>query len=98
MTCATTQGDSAPSQRGAITVFGAYGHTARFVVAELQCRGWTPILAGRDETRLHQVAEPSNGLRVHVATIDQPKTLDQALEGANAVINCAGPFAETAPA
>ncbi len=31
-----------------VTVFGAYGHTGRFVVSELRKRGWTPILSGRD--------------------------------------------------
>lgn len=33
-----------------LTVYGAYGHTGRFVVAELRKRGWTPILSGRDAT------------------------------------------------
>ncbi len=32
------------------------------------------------------------------ATIDDPRSLDRALQGAEAVINCAGPFGETAPA
>jgi hypothetical protein len=44
-----------------VTVFGAYGHTGHFVVAELLKRGWKPILSGRD-----------------------------------AIINCAGPFLDTA--
>ncbi len=30
-----------------VTVFGAYGHTGRFVVSELRKRGLTPILSGR---------------------------------------------------
>lgn len=90
--------DPARPQRGAVTVFGAYGHTGRFVVAELQRRGWTPVLAGRDEAKLREVAEWAQVARVHVATVDQPATLDDALSGASAVINCAGPFTESAPA
>ena len=29
-----------------VTVFGAYGHTGRFVVSEFLAWRWTPILAG----------------------------------------------------
>jgi len=35
-----------------VTVYGAYGHTGRFVVSELRKRGWTPILSGRDADKL----------------------------------------------
>ncbi|MGQ0841135.1 saccharopine dehydrogenase family protein [Actinokineospora sp.] len=84
---------AAPSR--AIAVFGAYGHTAGFVVAELLDRGWTPILAGRDEAKLRR-AHP--GREVRVASADDPESLDNALAGAAAVINCAGPFADTTPA
>jgi hypothetical protein len=39
---------AAMTSNRAVTVFGAYGHTGRFVVAELCRRGWAPILSGRD--------------------------------------------------
>jgi hypothetical protein len=55
-----------------IAVTGAGGHTGKFVVAELERRGMTPIPCGR-------------------AT-----DLDLAFRNAHAVINCAGPFADTA--
>ena len=32
-----------------IAVFGAYGHTGKFVVAELVKRGWSPVLIGRNK-------------------------------------------------
>ncbi|WP_247668070.1 hypothetical protein [Micromonospora sp. C81] len=35
-----------------VAVFGAYGHTGRFVVTELRERGFVPLLLGRDESRL----------------------------------------------
>ena len=66
----------------AVTVYGANGHTGQFVVRELRERGYEPIEAGR-----------STGRR---ATVDDPAALDRALAGADAVINCAGPFARTA--
>ncbi|WP_341720064.1 saccharopine dehydrogenase NADP-binding domain-containing protein [Micromonospora sp. FIMYZ51] len=79
-----------------VAVFGAYGHTGRFVVAELQARGYTPLLLGRDHDRLLALARTGPGLQARPASIDDPATLDRALRGAAAVINCAGPFATTA--
>jgi hypothetical protein len=78
-----------------ITVYGAYGHTGQFVVAELLRRGWAPVLAGRDAGRLAAVAASHGGLPVRPASIDDPAALDRALAGSAAVINCAGPFAAT---
>ncbi|RMI39418.1 saccharopine dehydrogenase NADP-binding domain-containing protein [Streptomyces triticirhizae] len=78
-----------------VTVFGAYGHTGRFVVAELVERGYVPVLAGRDADRLKALAY-EGGWEVRAVTVDDPAALDRALAGAAAVINCAGPFATTA--
>lgn len=83
------------SSNQAVAVYGAYGHTGRFVVAELQRRGWTPILSGRDPEKLSAFAAEYPGLTVRPAAVDQPVALDRALDGAVAVINCAGPFAST---
>ncbi|MEV0413498.1 saccharopine dehydrogenase NADP-binding domain-containing protein [Streptomyces sp. NPDC050448] len=78
-----------------VTVFGAYGHTGRFVVSELLDRGLTPILSGRDADKLRALADGLPGLEVRPASVDDPASLDRALDGAAAVINCAGPFAST---
>ena len=37
---------------GTVALFGAYGHTGRFVAAELHRRGMTAILSGRDRVKL----------------------------------------------
>jgi saccharopine dehydrogenase-like NADP-dependent oxidoreductase len=79
-----------------VTVFGAYGHTGRFVVAELRAQGWTPILSGRDQKRLESVSEAHDGLEVRVADVNDRKSLEAAVSGSEAVINCAGPFLDTA--
>ena len=79
-----------------ITVYGAYGHTGRFVVAELRKRGLTPILSGRDENKLAAMGTAYPGLDIRPAAVDDPSSLDQSLLGATAVINCAGPFMDTA--
>ncbi|MET8041401.1 NAD(P)H-binding protein [Micromonospora sp. NPDC005215] len=77
------------SQR--VAVFGAYGHTGRFVVTELRERGFVPLPLGRDARKL-----AASGLPYRVASVEDPASLDQALTGVDAVINCAGPFASTA--
>ncbi|PZG13690.1 saccharopine dehydrogenase family protein [Nonomuraea aridisoli] len=78
-----------------VAVFGAYGHTGRFVVAQLRARGFVPVLSGRDADKLKAMAYES-GLEARPATVDDPASLDHALTGAAAVINAAGPFATTA--
>jgi saccharopine dehydrogenase-like NADP-dependent oxidoreductase len=70
-----------------VLVYGAYGHTGRFVAAELRERGFEPVLSGRDAARL-PAGRP--------ASVDDPASLDRALDGVAAVLNCAGPFAATA--
>jgi short subunit dehydrogenase-like uncharacterized protein len=81
-----------------VAVYGAYGHTGKFVVAELLSRGFLPILCGRDVAKLESLAAKARGLDVRLADVDDTSALDRALSGAVAVINCAGPFARTTDA
>ncbi len=81
--------------KGSVAVFGASGHTGRFVVDELERRGLQMIRIGRDAAKLAAVGRASRH-PARVASIDEPSSLDTALAGANAVINCAGPFIDTA--
>ncbi|MFE0602945.1 saccharopine dehydrogenase NADP-binding domain-containing protein [Streptomyces sp. NPDC058892] len=81
----------------AVAVFGAYGHTGRFVVRELVERGFVPVLSGRDSAGLAALADET-GLAARRATVDGPASLDRALAGTAAVVNCAGPFASTTAA
>ncbi|MBQ1159408.1 saccharopine dehydrogenase NADP-binding domain-containing protein [Streptomyces sp. A73] len=77
-----------------VAVFGAYGHTGRFVVAELAARGFAPVLSGRNAQTLEELAR-EHRLEARVASAEDPASLDRALIGTAAVINCAGPFAST---
>lgn len=78
-------------------VYGATGHTGRFVVAELRRRGFATVASGRDAARLEVLAaEWGDDVVVRPAAVDDAGSLDRALAGAAAVINCAGPFAVTA--
>jgi hypothetical protein len=79
-----------------VAVFGAYGHTGRFMVAQLRDRGFLPVLSGRDPDKLRALAASHPGLDARPASVEDPTSLDRALAGAAAVINCAGPFATTA--
>ena len=78
-----------------IAVYGAYGHTGRFMLAELHRRGFVPVACGRDAARLHELATVA-GVEVHVASTDDPAALDAAFAGTAAVLHCAGPFLDTA--
>jgi short subunit dehydrogenase-like uncharacterized protein len=73
------------------------------VVAELLRRGITPIAIARDPAALAAANFPGNETRGHEvlrrrASVDDVELLDRALDGAKAVINCAGPFLETSDA
>ncbi|ATY10103.1 saccharopine dehydrogenase [Amycolatopsis sp. AA4] len=78
------------SQR--VLVYGASGHTGKFVVEELLRRGFQPIVAGRSLARLAQFAD----LDRRAASIDDGPGLRALLQDVAVVINCAGPFLDTA--
>lgn len=80
----------------AVAVYGATGHTGRFIVAELRRRGIGVLASGRDAARLEKLAAEWDEVTFRPATVDDPDALDRAFAGASAVINAAGPFAITA--
>ncbi|WP_406289251.1 saccharopine dehydrogenase family protein [Embleya sp. NBC_00896] len=94
-TTANTPNSAAARPEGAIAVYGAYGHTGRFVVAELHRRGRPVVLVGRDEAKLREFGRRYPDSPVRVASVDDPESLDRAFVDVGAVINCAGPFLET---
>ena len=80
---------SSPALRP-VAVYGAAGHTARFVLAELKRRGLPAVAVGRNPATL-----PAD-VPARVAAVDNPAALDAAFAGCAVVINCAGPFLDTA--
>ena len=78
-----------------VGVFGANGHTGRFVAAELARRGMAARWIGRDAAALSELQANLNHGDVHVAHVDNPTSLARAFTGLAAVINCAGPFFDT---
>jgi hypothetical protein len=79
-----------------VAVFGATGHTGRFVVDELVRRGMVPVAVARDSRKLAAAGFEERGIATRRAAIDDSASLDDAMRGVGAVINCAGPFLETA--
>jgi len=79
----------------AVAVIGATGYTGRFVVADLLRRGITPIAIARNAAALDAAHFDTHVVR-RQATVDEAASLDRALQGAQAVINTAGPFIGTA--
>jgi short subunit dehydrogenase-like uncharacterized protein len=77
-------------------VYGATGHTGRFVVDELLRRGLAPVLAGRSAARLAGAPPRHACLEQRVAGLGDPHLLRRALDGVGVVVNCAGPFLDTA--
>jgi uncharacterized protein YbjT (DUF2867 family) len=82
------------SKTRSIAVYGATGHTGRFVVQELLRRGLPMVAIGRSAARLDESLPPAVPRRV--ALLDDPASLDEAFAGCAVVINCAGPFLDTA--
>ena len=80
----------APST-GQVLVYGATGHTGRAVVAALSERGMSPVLAARDAVRLGELTD-ALGLEGRAFPVDDVPDLS----GVDLVLNCAGPFADTA--
>lgn len=72
-----------------IVLYGATGYTGRLVARGLADAGLDVVLAGRRQDAVGKVAEPL-GLEVRAGALDRVD-----LDGATALLNCAGPFART---
>jgi short subunit dehydrogenase-like uncharacterized protein len=79
-----------PHPQPSIAVYGATGHTGQFVIQELRRRGLAVVAVARDIAR---IAAP---VPARAAAIDDPAALARAFAGCAVVINCAGPFLDTA--
>ncbi len=76
-----------------VVVLGAGGHTGRFVIDTLRREGATAIPATRsgEFTGIDGTREDGR-----ILDFSRSDALDRTLSGASAVINCAGPFFDTA--
>jgi short subunit dehydrogenase-like uncharacterized protein len=80
-----------------IAVYGATGHTGRLVAAELARRRQEPLLLGRRDALLAALSRELPGrTRWQAIDLHNSHDLREALASCQVVINCAGPFSETA--
>ena len=77
-----------------IVVFGATGYTGRLVAERLAARGARPVLAGRDERRLGELAERLGGLETVKADAMRRNSVFAAVEPGDVLVSTVGPFAK----
>lgn len=78
-----------------LMIYGATGYTGSLILNEALALGLRPVLGGRNQSRLAQLAERL-GLVYQVASLGDPDRLDTALRKVRVVLNAAGPFSQTA--
>ena len=89
-------------------LYGAYGHTGKMIAEEVarrldagknaKPRYAAPILAGRDPTKLDELAGELNCPRRVFDLNNDTSEIAAQLEDVDVVLNCAGPFSSTAVA
>lgn len=72
-------------------IYGAYGYTGKLLVQEALNSNMTPIVAGRDAKKIHDLSQ-SSGLEPRAFKLENAATF---LEDVELVVNCAGPFSKT---
>lgn len=76
-------------------LYGANGYTGELIAREAVKRGMRPILAGRSRAKVEPLAAEL-GCESAVFAVDDHTAMVSALNKVRAVLNCAGPFSQTA--
>lgn len=77
-----------------LLIYGANGYTGELITRMAVERGLKPILAGRSEASISELAS-KHGLEYRVFALDDDAALDAALGEVEMVLHCAGPFSIT---
>jgi short subunit dehydrogenase-like uncharacterized protein len=75
-------------------IYGANGYTGELITRFAVERGMKPILAGRSEAKVAELAA-KHGLEYRVFALEDRTRLDAALGEVEMVLHCAGPFSLT---
>lgn len=78
-----------------LLVYGSYGYTGSLIAQTAVGRDLSPILAGRHAKTVERQATDL-GLDHRVFSLEHPAVVERQIESVDAVLNCAGPFSETA--
>lgn len=76
-------------------IYGANGYTGRLIAEEAAHRGLQPLLAGRNQQAVSELAQ-GLGLEYRVFDVESVQQFAAQLEGIKLLLNCAGPFAQSA--
>lgn len=76
-------------------IYGANGYTGKLVATKAQQRGQQPILAGRSREQILDLAAELD-LPHQVFALDHIQAIKAELKDVGLVLNCAGPFSQTA--
>lgn len=80
---------------GVWLIYGANGYTGELIAEAAVARGLKPILAGRNKASCEALATRLN-LPLRIFSLNDPQAISAGLEGVSVVVNCAGPFSQTA--
>ncbi|WP_135365094.1 saccharopine dehydrogenase family protein [Halosimplex halophilum] len=80
---------------GDLLVYGAYGYTGSLITERAVADGLDPILAGRSAERV-EAAATERGCDHRVFSLEHPTVVERMVADVDAVLNCAGPFEDTA--
>ncbi|MGX5200554.1 saccharopine dehydrogenase family protein [Aliikangiella sp. IMCC44632] len=75
-------------------IYGATGYSAMLITQEALKRGLKPVLAGRDQAKVSQIAQQLN-LDYRVFSLDNEANMLKALQDIDILLHCAGPFSAT---
>ncbi len=76
-------------------IYGATGYTGSLIVREAVRRAMRPVLAGRSAGSTASLAA-GFGLEHRVFSLDSAAGVVEGIRGIHTVLNCAGPFSQTA--
>lgn len=75
-------------------IYGANGYTGRLMAEAAAGQGLSPILAGRNEAAIAELAEALK-LGARVFSLDDSQAMRDAIRDCRLVLHCAGPFSVT---
>ena len=75
-----------------IVVFGATGYTGRLIAERLVAQGVRPVLAGRSQSRLDELADPLGGLETVRADVMRKNSVFDLVGPGDVLVSTVGPF------
>ena len=82
------------SREGKILIYGATGYTGKLTARTAKTQGLSPILAGRSEEKIREIATEL-GLEWRAFSLSDTAKLESALSEVAVVLHIAGPFSST---